>query len=147
MTATILDGAKTADGILDQVKAEVEALRGRAGTAPTLATVLVGDDPSHVYVKRKIDACGRIGMGSRHVPLPADASAAAVREVLTGLNDDPAVHGILLQLPCRRGIDAVAELALAGNFGGIDGVEARTRFWSRACCTSWGSRCQICSAS
>lgn len=122
MTATILDGAKTADGILEQVKAEVDTLRGRTGAVPTLATVLVGDDPaSHVYVKRKVDACGKIGMGSRHVPLPAAASAGAVRDVLKGLNDDPGVHGVLLQLPLPKGLPSEELLELIRPEKDVDG--------------------------
>jgi methylenetetrahydrofolate dehydrogenase (NADP+)/methenyltetrahydrofolate cyclohydrolase len=67
----------------------------------------VGEDPaSQVYIRNKIRSCERVGMQSRHVSLPADVSQEALMEVVQQLNQDSAVHGILVQLPLPQGLDA-----------------------------------------
>ena len=74
---------------------------------PSLATVLVGEDPaSQVYIRNKIRSCERVGMESRHIPLPADVSQEALMEEVQQLNRDDTVHGILVQLPLPDGLDA-----------------------------------------
>ena len=83
-----------------------ESIRGFAlrhqGRVPTLATILVGDDPSSaVYVRMKANACRRVGMHSKALVLPASASTREVCDVIDALNKDPDVHGILLQHPVR----------------------------------------------
>ncbi len=76
------------------------------GRVPTLATILVGDDPSSaVYVRMKGDACRRVGMVSRAIVLPAATSTNELRGVIDALNQDPDVHGILLQHPVPAHID------------------------------------------
>jgi len=107
MTAQSLDGSRIAEEILAEVKSGIDRLQAQTGVTPALATVLVGEDPaSQVYIKRKIKACAGIGIQSRHEQLPAGASAAEVLECIRRFNLDPAVHGILLQLPLPAGLDA-----------------------------------------
>ena len=79
------------------------------GPKPGLATVLVGDDPaSHVYVRNKRRTCEQVGMTSVHHELPATTSQTELLDLVDKLNDDPAVHGILVQLPLPKQIDEAA---------------------------------------
>ena len=107
MTGTILDGKKLAKQMEGQLADRVQGLLARAGgKAPTLATILVGDDPaSAVYVRMKRNACRRIGMQSRRVELPQETSTEQLLDDIADLNADPDVHGILLQHPVPPQID------------------------------------------
>jgi methylenetetrahydrofolate dehydrogenase (NADP+)/methenyltetrahydrofolate cyclohydrolase len=99
VTARILDGRAIALEIREELKAEVERLRSR-GVVPGLGVLLVGDHPaSRSYVTAKEKACAEIGMLSREVHLPADAAAEAILACVEAFNRDPAIHGILVQLP------------------------------------------------
>src|SRR5690606_22131734 len=81
-------------------KIRVEALRARTGVAPGLAVVLVGEDPaSKVYVRNKIRACEAVGIASFSRRLPVETTTAELLTLIERLNVDPAVHGILVQLP------------------------------------------------
>ena len=104
MPARILDGKALAGRVRDQVAAEVARLRDRTGgRVPGLAVVLVGDDPaSRVYVRNKEKACEAAGMQGQLIRLPADVSEETVLSTVDTLNRDPAVHGILVQLPLPR---------------------------------------------
>lgn len=83
------------------------AVKKRTGVVPGLATVLVGDDPaSHVYVGQKIKKCEAAGMTSIHVPLPANVSQDGLRAEVERLNRDPRVHGVIVQLPLPKPLDA-----------------------------------------
>ncbi len=105
MTAKLIDGKAIAADIRAEVAAGVADLRGR-GIVPGLATVLVGDDPaSHKYVGMKRKMCAEVGIESHHNELPASASEAEVLALVQRLADDPAVHGILVQLPLPKHID------------------------------------------
>ena len=105
MSARVIEGKVVAAGVRERVKAEVADLRA-GGLRPGLATVLVGEDPaSHVYVRMKRKACEEVGIESIHHEPPADVPAAELRELLEGLNADPAVSGILLQLPLPGHLD------------------------------------------
>ena len=96
----------------ERVTAEVAELREH-GVTPGLATVLVGDDPaSHVYVRMKRKACEEVGIASVHHELGDDASEAELRALLESLKADPAVSGILLQLPLPGHLDPVEMTAL-----------------------------------
>ena len=122
MTAQSLDGSQVAEQILAEVKSGVEQLRRETGVTPTLATLLVGDDPaSQVYIKRKIKTCAGIGIVSRHERLPADTSAAQALACIHRFNRDPDVHGILLQLPLPAGLDADALTAAIDPAKDVDG--------------------------
>lgn len=122
MHAQILDGSAIAREILAEVRQEAARVTGQTGVTPLLATVLVGDDPaSVVYVKRKNKTCQELGMGSRHLRLPAGAPAGEVRDVLLSLNADPAVHGILLQMPLPAGLPSGELLELIDPAKDVDG--------------------------
>ncbi len=100
VSATIIDGKAIAARVRAQVKSEVEGLVAKGAQAPGLATVLVGDDPaSAVYVGGKQRACAEVGMTPYDERLPSDATFEQVSGRLQALNDDPAVSGVLLQLP------------------------------------------------
>lgn len=109
------------------ISADVKAGVGRAvaalPSAPCLAVVLVGDDPaSEVYVRNKGKATVEAGMISRHHRLPADATQAEVETVIAGLNADPEVDGILLQLPLPAGLDADAAIEMIDPAKDVDGL-------------------------
>ncbi len=106
MTAQILDGKETARLLREELRVEVEQWRAAGGPQPTLAAVLVGDDPaSQVYVRNKERACGQVGMASRLIRLPDSTSTTELLDVLRELNQDSQVNGILVQLPLPSGID------------------------------------------
>jgi methylenetetrahydrofolate dehydrogenase (NADP+)/methenyltetrahydrofolate cyclohydrolase len=116
----LLDGKIAAAAIKQEVAREVAALRGMR--PPTLALVRVGEDPaSKVYVASKAKACEECGILSRNVHLDEDVSEARVLAVLREFNDDPAVDGILLQLPLPRQIDADVAVAAIRPEKDVDG--------------------------
>ncbi len=121
-TAKILDGKDTAKLIRADVRQRAEALRGR-GIVPGLTVVLLGDDPaSAVYVRNKERSAGRAGIEGATVRLPADTSQAALLAELDRLNADPAVHGILVQLPLPDGLDAEAVVDRIDPDKDVDGL-------------------------
>ena len=102
MSARILDGTRLSRVIRDEVAADVKRLSAR-GHQPGLAVVIVGDDPaSQVYVRAKGKACVEAGMHSVTIGLPADVPQAELMATVDHLNQDPAIHGILVQLPLPR---------------------------------------------
>ncbi len=106
MAAKIISGNKIAKQLRKDLKAEVEQLKEEHGVTPGLTVVLVGEDPaSKVYVRNKHRACERVGMVSNVVRLPEDSSHEKVMETVRELNDNPDVHGILVQLPTPDQID------------------------------------------
>ncbi len=106
MSAQILDGKAVAEKVRSEVAERVAALAGR-GKRVGLATVLVGDDPaSHVYVRGKRRAAEEVGITSFHHELNAAVSQAEVERLVKKLNADPAVDGILVQLPLPSGLDS-----------------------------------------
>lgn len=107
--ANIIDGKATAAWLREQLKSEVEGLIQRHGVVPSLAVILVGDNPaSESYVKGKEAACKKAGILSTLVRLPADCLAKDLEEVIDRLNADVSVHGILLQLPIPKHLNADA---------------------------------------
>ena len=106
MTAQVIDGTAIAQKVRGQV-ADAVARRLAAGLPrPGLATVLVGENPaSQAYVKSKHKACGEAGITSFGHVLPATATQKDVETLVAQLNADPAVHGILVQLPMPEGLD------------------------------------------
>lgn len=121
--ATVIDGRAIAQAVRDRVREEVAALKDATGVRPGLATVLVGDDgPSQIYVRRKREACEEAGMTSfDHAP-PADVSAVDLAALLGRLNEDPAVHGVLLQLPLPGHLDDAEATALISPGKDVDGL-------------------------
>ena len=102
----VIDGAAVAKKVQEQVAARVVALAGR-GVVPGLAVVLVGDDPaSAVYVGAKERTSRELGMAGDTIRMPATTSQGDLLEVVDRLNADPAVHGILVQMPLPKHIDA-----------------------------------------
>ncbi len=100
MTASILDGRALAAKIGGQVKEETAALVGEKKLKPGLATVLVGDNPaSKVYVDLKQKACEEVGFAGTRIDVPEDFSEEELLAIIEDLNNDAAVHGILVQLP------------------------------------------------
>jgi methylenetetrahydrofolate dehydrogenase (NADP+)/methenyltetrahydrofolate cyclohydrolase len=105
MPARILDGKALAARLRAELATEAERL-AEAGRRPGLAAVLVGDDEaSHIYVGAKQRAAAATGIRSRRVALPANASQAQVEDAVAELNADPAIHGIIVQLPLPDGLD------------------------------------------
>ena len=100
MTAVVIDGKAFAAKVRAQVGAEVAKLKATHGITPGLAVVLVGEDPaSQVYVRNKHAATVEVGMSSFEHRLPIDTSEAALLALVKTLNQDPKIHGILVQLP------------------------------------------------
>jgi methylenetetrahydrofolate dehydrogenase (NADP+)/methenyltetrahydrofolate cyclohydrolase len=125
MTARILDGRKIAGEVLDRVGAGVKARIAAGRAAPGLAVVLVGADPaSAVYVRNKRKACKQVGFQSFDFDLPADTSEAKLFALVDRLHADPAVHGILVQLPLPPHIDANALIDHIDPRKDVDGFSA-----------------------
>ena len=123
MTATLIDGRAIAARVRAEVAEEVAAFTAQHGRAPGLATVLVGDDPaSAVYVGGKQRASAEVGMVPVDKRLPADASAEQVQAVVEALNEDPAVNGILVQLPVPAHLDGRALTELVRPDKDVDGL-------------------------
>ena len=123
MTARIIDGKAVAARVRGDVAEEVRELTARTGSAPGLATVLVGEDPaSQIYVGGKQRASAEVGMVPIDRRLPADASAEEIAGELESLNADDAVTGILLQLPLPGALDGAALTALIDPRKDVDGL-------------------------
>ena len=138
MTALILDGKETAREIRERVTIEVADWISSGGPQPTLAAVLVGDDPaSQVYVRNKERACAQVGMSSRLIRRPDSTTTEELLLLLDELNRDEHVHGILVQLPLPSGIDSQRVLDAVSPLKDVDAfnpenvgllVQGRPRF-------------------
>lgn len=127
MSAILLDGKKVAATIREEVKAEVASWREQ-GVAPRLAVVLVGDDPaSVVYARSKEKACGNVGIDFELFTLPASTPESEVLALIERLNGDPAVHGIMIELPLPRHIDKKKVLEAVAPIKDVDGVHPINR--------------------
>ncbi|MBN2415364.1 bifunctional 5,10-methylene-tetrahydrofolate dehydrogenase/5,10-methylene-tetrahydrofolate cyclohydrolase [bacterium] len=105
-TPVVLDGKALAGRMEEDLKERVGTLLARTGRVPVLATILVGTDPaSEIYVKMKRNACKRVGMDSRKIALPEEATTGELLDEIGRLNDDSGVCGILLQHPVPAHID------------------------------------------
>ena len=105
MMSNIIDGKAVAEKVLTECGQEIESLK-EAGVIPGLAVVLVGSDPaSKVYVGSKVRKCAELGLHSRKIELPEDATQQEVLDVVLKLNADPQIHGILVQSPPPPQID------------------------------------------
>ncbi len=125
--ARILDGKALAARMETRLTAEVAALRARTGKVPGLAVVLIGDDSaSSIYVKRKAEACRRAGMQSFEHILPSSKSEAEVVALIHQLNRDPAVHGILVQLPLPDHVHKKAVLQSINPLKDVDAFHAES---------------------
>ncbi len=143
MTA-LIDGKALARKIRATVAAEVAAAYADPASAPGLATVLVGDDPaSAVYVASKRRAVREAGMRDLHQSLPGDSTQDEVAAVIDGLAADPAVSGILLQLPLPKGLDSaplIERIPVEKDVDGLTtmsaGLLARGQYGLRPCTPS-----------
>lgn len=123
MSATILDGRPIAARIRSEITQDVITFKEKHGIAPGLGVVLVGDNPaSATYVRMKQRACADVGMESVARLLPQDATQQDVEEAVNGLNNDPTVHGILVQLPMPGQIDEEAVLRAISLEKDVDGL-------------------------
>ena len=109
MTAQIIDGKSFADGLRGRIAEHVARLKADHGITPGLAVIIVGSDPaSQIYVSRKAKQTLEVGMHSAKYELPEETSEADVVALVKTLNADPAIHGILVQLPLPAHIDTNA---------------------------------------
>ncbi len=130
--ARILDGKAIAAQVRAEVAVGVSRLK-QQGITPGLAVVLVGDDPaSQVYVRSKTRACEEVGVVHFDHRLPATIPQADLESLIDRLNDDPRVHGVLLQLPLPTGLDAGAVLRRLDPRKDVDGLLAENvgRLWN-----------------
>ncbi len=121
MSAELIDGKAIAAAIRSEVRAEVAGLKAR-GIHPCLSAVLVGEDPaSRAYVANKRRACDDVGIRSVLHTLPRDTAEQALLELIDELNHDPAVHGILVQLPLPEGIADLKVIEAISPAKDVDG--------------------------
>ncbi|MDH4324712.1 MAG: bifunctional methylenetetrahydrofolate dehydrogenase/methenyltetrahydrofolate cyclohydrolase FolD [Betaproteobacteria bacterium] len=124
MAAKIIDGKALSAELRTALKPAVQQLAAR-GVRPGLAAIVVGDDAaSRVYVRNKVRACEETGVRSESHELPARATEREILERVAALNADPRVHGILVQLPLPRGVDAERVLAAVSPTKDVDGFHA-----------------------
>lgn len=122
MTAQIIDGNVVAGRVRASIAEEAARFKTQYGYAPGLGVVLVGDDPaSAMYVRMKRRACAEAGISSFAHLLPTDSTQEEIEAVVRMLNDDPQVHGILVQLPLPRHIDEEAVLRAVSLEKDVDG--------------------------
>ena len=122
MTAQLIDGKAIAAQIYEEIQAEVADLKEEHGVTPGLATVLVGENPaSQSYVRSKQKRCTQVGFNSIGEHLATDASQEEVEGLVQQLNADPAIHGILVQLPLPKHLDEEKILSLISLEKDVDG--------------------------
>ena len=106
MAGKLIDGKELAKNLRGEIAAGVTDLKAKGGVTPGLAVILVGENPASVsYVTAKEKACAEAGMYSREIRLPATISEQELLDEIAHLNVDPAIHGILVQLPLPKGFD------------------------------------------
>jgi methylenetetrahydrofolate dehydrogenase (NADP+)/methenyltetrahydrofolate cyclohydrolase len=123
MTADLIDGKKIAGALRAQIATRVGVLKSDHNLTPGLAVVLVGEDPaSQVYVRNKGIATKEVGMNSLEFRLPADTSQEALLDKVRALNNDPEVHGILVQFPVPEQISQQAVIDTISPEKDVDGL-------------------------
>ena len=111
MTAEILSGKIMSESLRKEIAERVSALKER-GVTPGLAVILVGNDPaSEIYVRNKGNGCAEVGMYSRTINMPEETTQEQLEAAIEELNNDSAIHGILVQLPLPKHLDENAALA------------------------------------
>jgi len=122
MTGIKIDGIVIAQSVKDRVKKAVEELKTQ-GINPCLATILVGDNPaSTTYVRNKHKACEEVGIATKDHKLDANTTQTQLDEIIGNLNNDSAVHGILVQLPLPKQIDEFATTSRISPLKDVDGL-------------------------
>ena len=123
-TMILIDGKAIAQKVLTECQIQIDECKA-AGFTPGLAVVLIGEDPaSQTYVASKARTCLELGMVSKKIVLPAEATEAAVLEVVATLNADPTIHGILVQSPPPPHIDEAKIVAAIDPAKDVDGFHA-----------------------
>ena len=118
----IIDGKAIAAALYDDMRHEIDSLEARYGRRPGLWAVIVGEDPaSQVYVRNKENAARKVGLAGEVLRLPAETTQEELLELLARLGADPAVDGILLQLPLPEHIDKDAAIAAIAPDKDVDG--------------------------
>ena len=118
----LIDGKALAASLRAEIAAGVAALKAEKGVTPGLAVLLVGENPASVsYVTAKEKACGEAGMLSREIRLPATATEEEIVAVVRAQNADPAIHGILVQLPLPKGVSEKAVIDAISPEKDVDG--------------------------
>jgi methylenetetrahydrofolate dehydrogenase (NADP+)/methenyltetrahydrofolate cyclohydrolase len=122
MTARIIDGVAEAARLRESIRANVAAFVGRHGRAPGLRVIIVGDNPaSRAYVRTKTRMAAEAGIDGALIELPEEATTGQLLATIDRLNRDPAVHGILVQLPLPGHMDAQAVLGALAPEKDVDG--------------------------
>ncbi|WP_262693603.1 bifunctional methylenetetrahydrofolate dehydrogenase/methenyltetrahydrofolate cyclohydrolase FolD [Kordiimonas aquimaris] len=122
MTASIIDGKAFAENIRGAVTRDVASLKNKHDIQPGLAVVIVGDDPaSQVYVRNKVKQTAEVGMNGFHFHMDDTVSEAELIAKVTELNNDPAVNGILVQLPLPDHINEAAVIETIAPAKDVDG--------------------------
>ncbi len=120
--AVIIDGKKIAQEIIDEVKAQAQHLKEKAGVTPGLAVLLVGNDPaSSIYIRHKENACKRAAFFSREFKLSQDTSEKDILAIIGKLNHDEKIHGILVQLPLPSHINPTTIIEAIDPRKDVDG--------------------------
>ena len=145
MPAIIIDGKQIAQKIRDEVKLRAKALFEKTGIVPCLAVILAGDDPASLsYVTAKEKAIAEAGMGSRDIRLPSNVAEIELLSIIKELNEDKAVHGILVQLPLPKHINEYSIITAINPVKDVDGfhpVSAGNMLLGKPCflpCTPHG---------
>lgn len=121
--AILMDGNALAKIIKEELAKEVKEIVDAGKRAPGLAVLLIGDDPaSHIYVKNKVQSCGKIGIESTLHEFPSTASADEILATVKKLNEDEAVDGILVQLPLPKGLPTDTILNAVSPDKDVDGL-------------------------
>lgn len=121
----LIDGKSLSKKVQDYVKSEVEVLKIKQGMVPGLAVVIVGDDPaSHAYVSMKEKACKNVGFYSIAHKMPETITQDEIIEIITMMNNNPHIHGILVQLPLPSQIDTNKILEVIDPKKDVDGFHA-----------------------
>jgi len=124
MGARLIDGKVLAEELRAAFKTRVAAL-AKQGHCPGLAVILAGEDPaSQIYVRNKVNACEAVGIFSLKINYPADVSQETLLAKIAELNADPAIYGILVQLPLPRHIDEITVLEAIAPEKDVDGFHA-----------------------
>lgn len=122
MSASIIDGKVIADRMQAEIAAEVEQFKAQFGYVPGLGAVLAGDDPASAqYVRMKRRACEKVGFSSVAHTMTAASTQEEVEAAVRALNDDPSIHGILVQLPLPKHIHEERVLRLVSLDKDVDG--------------------------
>lgn len=122
--ATLLDGRAVSDSLLAQVQRDVEELKQK-GVFPKLVVLFIGENPaSEVYVRKKQEACEKVGMLSEKLVLPDTISQDALIAEIERLNHDPEIHGMILQLPIPAHLDAPKIIKVISPSKDVDGFQA-----------------------